>query len=155
MKNKLTFACLILAAIAIMFAVTGCKKIKVYRQIAPEFVPYVASFEQNMRTYRREYDAGNMIMRFATLNNQWVGECIGSYGGQKQVLIDIEYWNWLDEGQKVQLIWHELGHCWLLQDHRDAALADGSPASVMNTVAFWSGIFETHELYYINELFKH
>jgi len=97
-----------------------------------------------------------------------VGECIigADANGNLQyryIQIDKTYWNyisspgWSSSNQqlmKEELLYHELGHCYLGRVHTGATLADGSPSSVMNPDVFSPLIYNEYRAQYINELFQ-
>jgi hypothetical protein len=75
-------------------------------------------------------------MQFTDLDDNKVGVCVRWSDGHRQIQIDQYYWeNSLDEGEKQEVINHELGHCDLNRDH-DTRTANGYPISIMYPYVF-------------------
>lgn len=82
--------------------------------VNPIFKPYVDLYLSHKGTGLR-YD---IPIQFATLSGNTVGVCTRWSTGERQIQIDQDYWdNYLDEGEKYEVIAHELGHCDLNRDH--------------------------------------
>lgn len=65
---------------------------------------------------------------------------------------DRDYWeNYLDDGEKWEVIFHELGHCDLNRDHVNALNA-GVPISIMYPYVF--SLYSTTIAGYVTELFN-
>lgn len=66
----------------------------------------------------------------------------------RKVLINKKHWVKLTTTKKEQLIFHELAHCGLAQEHDDTAL------NIMNTLGFIPAkIYRKHYDYFIKRLF--
>ena len=74
----------------------------------------------------------------------------------KLIMIDKAYWSTLNGGQKVQLMFHELGHCELYLDHSyEKDLRPGCKASIMHPILFTrkeAECFRDNLKYYVLEL---
>lgn len=127
-----------------------------------------ASKEFNIKGFEKYYNnfssvgnvkTDNLVIKFHTLgqpgaapNTHIMGLCI-SEAGVPTILVDPRDWIGFTEGQRYELIWHELGHCVLGRLHNDAKLLDGNPASIMNSQAVDPKIISNNALYYRDELF--
>jgi hypothetical protein len=85
------------------------------------------------------------------------GSC--SYGGrmnQRDVLIDLEFWNRSSHLYREYIIFHELGHCVLGQDHREACFTNRTWTSLMRSGlgSCRDNYKESTRSYYLDELFE-
>lgn len=116
------------------------------------FKPYIKRFES---FYGKSI--GDIPVNFATLNNDFVGACNVWGSGHKNIEVDFNHWNTLNESQKEILIFHELGHCVLELDHVKSSNNE-CPKSIMRANLF--NVWEIDSCYtfnyenYINELFS-
>lgn len=82
--------------------------------VDPAFAPYVNEY----LTYKGSGLNYDIPIQFADLTGNTVGVCTRWSSGHRQIQIDRDYWdNYLDEGEKREVIAHELGHCDLNRDH--------------------------------------
>ena len=83
--------------------------------VDPAFAPYVNEYI----SYKgRGLDYDIPIQFSPDLGGNTVGICTRWSNGYRQIQIDKDYWdNWLDEGERREVIAHELGHCDLNRDH--------------------------------------
>jgi hypothetical protein len=76
------------------------------------------------------------IVFVENLNNDILGQCVEySYNGRihfREIEIDRNKWNDLNEFSRQTLINHELGHCHLGRDHDHSIDKDGNPLSIMH-----------------------
>jgi hypothetical protein len=96
-------------------------------------------------------------------NNKWVGVCITWGNGKRVVKIDKDHWEGIYDSQRLQLVYHELGHCVLNRPHFDqhGEIAEDLealvPLSIMRSYAFdilESVIFMEYLEYYEKELLQ-
>ena len=128
-----------------------------YRKVDYELEPYVAKFETEW---------GKQISFKVTMEitpHPSVGHCQIFIDGSKIVRVHPDYFrNSLNDLQKEQLVFHELGHCALGRFHTDSQvqwndLEGYYPASIMSRKVFndWSiKAYEIHKDYYLKELFE-
>lgn len=96
-------------------ALISCGKTNGYPE---EFEQYVVNFQK---------DTGKVVdtpISFADLEGGVVGICYHYTNGNKKIEIDRKYWKESETNQakeyiRESLIYHELGHCVLEQDHRE------------------------------------
>lgn len=72
------------------------------------------------------------------------------------VTIDITFWNNSSQLTREFVVFHELGHCVLLQGHREVSDNQGNCLSLMNSGTSGCRVAYNHNNrdYYINELFE-
>lgn len=144
--------------------------------IEETFLPYVESFIKDSMGSVTWKKLKGLVVIFEDIKEEGViGQC--SLFFEKKVTIDREWWDKnTNDAQRMQLIYHELGHCVLLRNHTEPANAD---YSFFEKVLFFLGIFKRqyslidgcepslmhptmtslnctliHKEYYINELFR-
>jgi hypothetical protein len=85
-----------------------------------------------------------------------VGECVSWSNGARQINIDPTYWSTLSQDGRIELMYHELGHCALNLQHINTYLQYGCPTSIMNQFAFGqTQCFSSAMAYYFQELASH
>lgn len=118
------------------------------------FIKYINKF--NSYSYKKS----EVPIVFDEIKGNSVGVCTKWSNGYREIGIDKEYWHSISEGQKEQLIFHELGHCVLDKDHNNNTIIFSGvicPTSVMRSYAFNS--YEINNCYnydynhYIKDLF--
>lgn len=116
--------------------------------VDPEFAPYVQSYT-GYKGRGLNYD---IPIQFADLQGNTVGLCTRWSSGERQIQIDRDYWNnYLDDGEKYEVIFHELGHCDLNRDHVSTT-NNGVPNSIMYPYVF--SLYSTTVANYMAELFN-
>lgn len=106
------------------------------RSIDPAFQAYVSDFELYFAT---EVD---YPIQFGDTGADSIGLCYKWIGGYKEIVLSEKYWNKIDNNQRRELVYHELGHCQLGLDHNDTEttfpdIGSGSyPASIMRSYVF-------------------
>ena len=148
----------------IALALTACGKPSPAPVVVdPALAPYMASFETNVGA-----SSAGISAQFANTETQsnplgeTVGECVISTDQNgnvvsKQIQVDQTYWNSSDESQRVQLMYHELGHCALnMEYHITTFQSNGCPTSIMYPYTFGdSPCYLNNESYYYQELSTH
>ena len=114
--------------------------------IDPEFVPYVDKFIEITGVDSIELD-----MYFNELDDSIIGVCTVE-GIAKDVEIDPVWWKAVGRWDREILIFHELAHCVLGQEHRNLRLTDGCSGSIMNEYHIGAYCYKRHYNYYIQEL---
>lgn len=130
--------------------ITGCGTFQAkapIEEVNAEFQEYYDLFEE---IYGVSVD---VPIDFEEIDDNYLGVC--RYNGRvSYIYINPNHWNTLEHYTKVFLVFHELGHCFFKQDHRDYYLPDSCPGSIMSTYASTETCYETHYEYYILELVK-
>ena len=126
----------------------GCGEFRTIGYVDPEFRPHVEKFLEITNISNINVD-----MYFHPDTGEFIGVCI-IRGQYKDIIIDMEYWKQAGYVDREILIFHELGHCVLMQDHRDFKLQDNCPGSIMNTYHIGEYCYDKHYDYYIEELLR-
>ncbi|UZR94457.1 hypothetical protein [Chondrinema litorale] len=135
------------------------KVIEPYNGVDEKLWIYFNRFEEEALKRSIQVD-----LRFAGITGEIIdleeehvaGKCRFNPLRQSHLEIDLTYWNSSSDKNKEFVIFHELGHCYLFRDHREALNNDGTCISLMR-----SGIGECTDNYnantravYIDELFN-
>lgn len=64
---------------------------------------------------------------------------------EEKISLRKKYWDNITISERKELLFHELGHCWLHQDHR--------PNSIMSEYMLNTGEFHNNYHWYMDELF--
>ena len=74
---------------------------------------------------------------------------------ENHVTIDLEFWNRFSDNVKEMIVFHELGHCVLGQDHREGQFTNGQCTSIMRsgTLPCRDAYNAANKDYYLGELF--
>lgn len=118
--------------------------------VDPTFTPYVDKY-LSLKGRKLDYD---IAVGFANMMPARNGLCRSWKGTPyREVFIDRSYWqNQASESEKVQLVFHELGHCDLDRSHKDGIIPGILyPVSIMNSYSF--SIPTSLQHYYFTELF--
>jgi hypothetical protein len=121
-----------------------------FHTIDPELVPYYAMYEDwyNVTIY-------DIPINFDILTNNQVGVCQTWSNGYREIRIEKAYWEAATEKEKIELVFHELGHCQQGRGHTSTYLTDGCPVSLMDPYTLDLWCLDTHWDYYIEELRPH
>lgn len=135
----------------LMLLTTSCAPHKDPRTITgtdPVFLPYIKEYV-GYKGRSLNYD---IPIQFSQLSGGKIGLCTRWDSGERQIQIDKTYWmSHEDEGIRLQLILHELGHCDLNRNHTSLMYADGQPRSIMFPYVFRLDNINVSD--YIHELF--
>lgn len=146
MKNLIT-----VYFILALLVLSGCAKLedpRTIKGIAPEFSNYV-----NLYISLKGSSIKDIPIQLADLEYPMVGKCTRWASGYRQIEISRSYW--LDEhtteSERINVLFHELGHCDLNRDHDSSFRKDGYPTSLM--FPYNIGFLDNMASYYYNELF--
>lgn len=150
---------------------------KHHQRIHPVFESYISEFihESDGSINREDFKDFTMGFKRYKATEKTVGVCHYSVN---EVDIDIDYWqSGVSISQRMELIFHELGHCILRRGHthtkkdnkfitwlekiafklgifnKKKHLADGCPASFMHPYVLGEVCINKHFDYYMDELF--
>ena len=127
--------------------------------VDPQLQPYFGRFEQKIGV-----SAGDISAEFADTTKEvnplgeMVAVCTIYTDGSRIIQVDAIYWATLADGQREQLVFHELGHCALYLQHTPGNISGGAmngcPISIMNPYAFGGEIdcYDANPAYYYQEL---
>jgi hypothetical protein len=101
----------------------------------------------------------NLTIQFDHLTGERFGLCETGAGMTPTIHIDEEGWDEADDATRESLLFHEMGHCVLGQNHRnDSGNVDDSPTpiptSIMNATIVDGEIYDAHREYYLREFFN-
>lgn len=117
-----------------------------------EFVPYIQEFE-----YFYKESTSHAPIAFADLEEKIAGVCYRSFVGSSLIYaymkIDKTYWPKMSEKQKINLIFHELGHCVLQRDHVSSDSVRECPSSFMHDTVMSDYCLDKYYDDYIKEMF--
>ena len=103
-------------------------------QIDEALMPYLETFLAEADRRGLTFGNENLVMEFGTAPKEACGQCtIVENGGQRTIVIVQNSFCWLDVPieNREAIIFHELGHCLLVRNHREDKLPIGAPASIM------------------------
>jgi hypothetical protein len=161
----------IICLILISILTTSCipKKGTTYtsynQSIDPIFKPFLNNFIKYGNARGRSFDISHVVLRFnSSFNNtRTLGRCTINPTHPElgfKIEINKSFWDspYTAIQDKENLIFHELGHCFLLRDHDDelADTVDGYRInkSLMNTYFDGSANYENNYNTYVTELFN-
>jgi len=174
-----------LLLLLLLFTQTACassnievRLLKDYEDIDTEFTPYVQEFiyASKGKVRREKFEGFTMGFREFNGDVSTVGVC---HPLAYEVDINVEWWdNTLSQSKRIELVFHELGHCVLRRGHTQkptgsswlafwervgfkigmfeekGMLPDGCPSSFMHPYTLSEACINRHFNYYIEELFK-
>lgn len=147
-----------LPCVLIILLFSACGKGPAPAIVDPTLAPYLAKFESDIGA-----SVAGINVQFADTEKvqpgtlgEVVGECTRWSDGTRTIQIDSTYWAASDESQRVELIYHELGHCALFMGHITTFQGNGCPTSIMYPYTFGDSIcYEQNTPYYFQELGSH
>ena len=127
------------------------------RVVDAELAPYFELFalEGEKRNVKVDYDALHVEGMVRTIEGRTVvGQCSHSEDAPNLVIVDPILWRRASEAQREQIIFHELGHCFLQRSHKDDQDANGICRSIMHSSTEVCSInYEQNRDFYLDELF--
>lgn len=113
-----------------------------------ELAPLVDKFKD---LYKIQF---NIRVEFFDLDSPSAGMCYSWSNGHREIDIDQEEFEYMDEYEQEILVFHELGHCILNRGHDDTDYAGDwiGPNSIMNPYIFSGETYFEHRKYYRDEL---
>lgn len=125
--------------------------------------PAAPSIEKDLEVYVQSFKSRTGVtpksdVVFGALDGTTAGICEVWSDGYTKVTVDREYFDTINENQREELMYHELGHCELDRDHSEAMTYKGGkrvPESVMYPYVFsltWAQVYDTFRPEYVQEL---
>jgi hypothetical protein len=154
MKPLEVFKCLLPS---ISFFLLSCAEVKPKKlDIHPAFQRYIASFEQDSRTYGKPVKIDNLVFKFGALPSNTLARCY--LQSTPEIVFNPVYYDQfirLNLYSDLELVvYHELGHCVLFRMHEDTRSGlYRLPASIMNTYHFAGQLYQAYKHNYLKELF--
>ncbi|MEL6989220.1 MAG: hypothetical protein AAGK97_15515 [Bacteroidota bacterium] len=126
-----------LSLLFIIFLLTlqSCKKDPVGGEVDEELRPYFELFKEEgeKRGVDIDYIANPINGSILDIVTTGIaGQCFNDLNPPR-IVIEEALWENADESEKAFIVFHELGHCYLKQQHRDQQNSDGSCVSLMHS----------------------
>lgn len=101
-----------------------------------DLAPYISRFEQDLGV-----DASNVSASFASLSPPTLALCYQWSDNKNHIDVDLNAWRWMDDLGREQLVYHELGHCVLHQQHENELIVVGDGRTVYGSIMnqYWFG----------------
>jgi hypothetical protein len=130
----------------------GCGKAQVLE--LGQFSPYVQSFVNESSGNGHSLEVNDLIIRFGAMRSKFErANCSITEGQTPVITVNETTWNQINEYDRESMMFHELGHCVLLREHRADVDNSGIPVSMMNPYALNSYVYEARRNNYVKELF--
>ena len=103
-------------------------------------------------------DELNLTAEIQEIHEEHVaGTCKYSSHTTNHITIDLSFWNSADRLTREMVVFHELGHCVLGQDHREYEDENGNCLSIMQSGTQGCQLLynQSNRSYYLDELFEH
>lgn len=133
-------------ASVLLLSLLSCGKNDAIISVDASMAPYFEMFENNIGVSTKDISG-----HFVLLTSPEVGQC-EKIDGNKDVQIDINYWNRATDDQRETLIFHELGHCAMNLKHEGALGSSGCPISLMFPLTINPLCFDLFRIKYYEEL---
>ena len=130
-----------------------------HRVVDAPFVPYVERFDALAATTLTE-PLKTLPLRIyfgAVKTESTIGECWHD-DEVRDIVVNEALWGELEELEREEFIFHELGHCLLGRPHiltRIVMAGQNIPESIMHPHVFDGALYGAYREYYIRELFLH
>jgi len=121
------------------------------------FNPIIESFIYEARLRGHPVSLDKMNMSFGDIRTSWtdrtVGYCARNRAGRMVIKIHSKSWKKMDEYQREELVFHEMGHCLIPREHCKAVTKDG-PVSIMFPHILESTYYKKNREDLVDELFN-
>jgi hypothetical protein len=110
--------------IVLCFNIIACGKVKDWKvdpTEQPKFVGIVEDAKPFVRQFEKEFDVNvqHIAIGFDNIDGPVAGLCRTWSGGMAEITLDKHIWGMMTDLHKLNLIYHELGHCYFYYGHRD------------------------------------
>lgn len=128
-------------------------------QIDAPFVDFVSNFEQSAAAEGKSIAINDLVLTFgSTPNLNETGVCMWAENETPQIIINERIWNTLNDYDKQEVIFHELGHCVLRRIHHNSTMLgyNGTMTiaeSIMYPYRIAGSVYRDHMMHYHDELF--
>lgn len=155
MKNLVLFAFLLIAF-------SSCRPEPItennFENVDVQLWDYFETFENEAARRGVEIDLASLdlLSHISEISEDGVaGTCQYSSQQSNVVTIDQSFWNRASNDLREMVVFHELGHCVLFRDHRNASTNDGICLSIMNSGLTDCTVYynEVNRDLYLDELF--
>lgn len=138
----------------------GKTETRIHSSSAQSFLSYQSKFESLGKTQLSDpnFTIGDIPINFGdTENPYYKGVCFEYSDGTKEIIIDQNWWEAVDEYNRESLLFHELGHCRLGRDHHDSKVKHSNgqeyKESMMSSVIVSGSNLKNLYNEYVKELF--
>jgi hypothetical protein len=108
-----------------------CKHVQVL-DIEFQYQQYINSFEEESVKQKHQVIINDLIViTVEKLGTDIIARCHVSYLSTSRIEVSKEQWDILDDAEKEESIFHELGHCILHRGHTSKRDELGVPTSIM------------------------
>lgn len=153
MRYSMMWCCFI----AVLF--TSCTDKNYGVEFDDELVPFIESFKSEAALRGIEFNNNEEKIEgyLQRINvNGVAGLCRRhDEGRNRSIIVDKTYWNQANDLEREYVVYHELGHCFLLRDHQDEPDSIGNCQSIMYSGLDGCRINYTNDTreHYLDELF--
>ncbi len=130
-----------------------------FLQVDAPFVDFVHNFEVSASEEGRSVQITDLVISFgSTPNLNETGVCEWAENETPRVVINERIWNTLNDYDRQEVIYHELGHCVLRRIHQNGTMMgyNGTlqiAASIMYPYRIAGSVYRDHMGHYHGELF--
>ncbi|MBT7609052.1 MAG: hypothetical protein HN576_04810 [Bacteriovoracaceae bacterium] len=123
------------------------------------FLSYIVTFENHAKTELNNpsFVVADIPINFGdTENTSYVGVCFSYSNGDKEIIIDKEWWDSVSPTSRESLIFHELGHCALNRVHNEEEIVKSGKtvrSSIMHPGVVSAIDYNTYKPGYLHELY--
>ena len=107
-----------------------------YPEVDEPLWPYFERFEEEGRRRGVTVDlrSARISGRIAEISKDRVlGQCSYQRNNHNHVTVDESFWDRTSDRGREFVVFHELGHCFLLRDHLETTFTDGACTSIMRS----------------------
>lgn len=143
----------LLKVMPLLLLATACGK-KAVLDVG-EFAPYVSQFEDHSAEHGSPVKVTNLVIKYGDMQNSLErGACEIVEDETPTIVIRKDTWDKMNEDEREELLYHELGHCVLHRNHNKEVTPEGLPTSIMNPYIIRGEIYRENQKYYLTELFN-
>lgn len=150
--------------ISLLFSLSACGATNSYQgqgwpdSLAPAMAYYQTQAYQHNVEISADYIMGLTITFGDTMAKDptIIGYCKRYNGStRRDIVLNAKWWAAASTASQLNLLWHELGHCLLDQEHRGIIdPTTGNPTSIMYATISWPSYFSAHIEEYKEEYWK-
>ena len=84
------------------------------KEVKNYYNEYVSYIPHDCR--RKVFRFNKFNIKFSPLGGDFIGFCNKMFR-ERKIILDTQYWKWMSEADKKQLLFHELSHCLINKNH--------------------------------------
>lgn len=146
-RRRYLFAAQFVLGLALLGTGACTQDEEVVNELAPPAPVGYAGVDESLWTYFERFEEegrrrGVMVdLRSARITgmleeierDRVLGQCNYQRGNRNHVTVDEGFWNQTSDRGREFVVFHELGHCFLLRDHLESAFTNGACTSIMRS----------------------